>query len=961
MAEERPSERHVAGRERDADWYDRVFEEEKEGWSKEYTNTSYYAMWSVMADRLQRQDVRSVLDLGCGPGQFAALLRDKGIQSYKGVDFSPKRIERAREVCPEFEFVAADAFAVDLFDGQSYDAVVCGEFLEHVERDLEILERIPAGTRVLLSVPNFPHDEHVRHFEDTRQVGERYGGHLEHFDLDVFTGGRATHRFFLMDGVRRHDSQGLLAERDRELSELKRQINELRSWEEQLEELQSWEAEWQRLEEDNQSKEAEVSKLKQQLNELRKSNQRRLEVASQENSAHPSEEQKRTEQAYKDVERLSSWIKRLEDGISALLNSRRWRTGWTVGELHRKLTLRSPGPTAPDHLESILQEFRNWEKSNESENESPVETAEGNQPLHNGAAAEASTLDSSTIESAGNMLPKQSASEKTRTKISVLAWDVGHNPMGRAYLLAEVLRRKFDVEIVGARFPRYGTEVWEPTRNGEVAVADFPGREFPLHFAGMEEMAKRIDGDVILVSKPRLPSYELGILTKQFDNRPLILDVDDHELAFFQENESLTLKEAAALEEDRGFLTPYEKVWTRYCEGIIPLADGLTVSNSELQRKYGGQVVPHARDETVFDPTLYDRDSIRAKFGFTPEDRVILFIGTPRLYKGVVDIAEALSRLGDPRYKLCIIGTIKDRDLRARLENAGGGHVKLFEDQPYKDLPSNLSMGDLVCLLQNPDSEVSQYQMPAKFTDALAMGIPILATDVPPLRNPASAGLIELLGDASLEQKIEEIFSNYAQFKEKASRNREVFLQEYSYAAAAEKLESVILPNSIKPPPYTERVQKAAEISQAAFRSFEERLGATYTFRQWSVAGSEQEWFGPRLRIRGRKVRHRVLLETERHRHLRQAAAHARQAPVQNAPGQQNRAFRRAYRREDLVLTPGPGRKLRDEPVQPRLPADHLQTPGRKGLREGQILHIRAQPRVPERQVEELPYRRLAL
>ena len=910
MAEERPSDRHVTGRERDADWYDRIFEEEKEGWSKEYTNTSYYAMWSVMADRLQRQDVRNVLDIGCGPGQFAALLRDKGIQSYKGIDFSPKRIERAREVCPEFEFVAADAFEVDLFDGQSYDAVVCGEFLEHVERDLEILERIPAGTRVLLTVPNFPHDEHVRHFEDTRQVSERYGGHLEHFDLDVFTGGRSTHRFFLMDGTRRHDSHGLLAEKSRELSELKQQLKELRSWEEQLEELQSWEAEWQRLEEDNQSKEAEVSELKRQLNDLRSSinkEQHRFEEASQEKGEQPPEERKRIDQAYKDIEKLSSWIKRLEDGISALLNSRRWKTGWAVGELHRKLTLRSQGPTAPEHLKSILQEFHDWKKSKESENESPVEAAEGDQPLHNGAAVEASRLDSSTVESAGNMLPKQSASEKTRTKISVLAWDVGHNPMGRAYLLAEVLRRKFDVEIVGARFPRYGTEVWEPTRNGEVAVTDFPGREFPLHFAEMEEMAGRVDGDVILVSKPRLPSYELGILAKQFDNRPLILDVDDHELAFFRENESLTLKEAVALEEDRGFLTPYEKVWTRYCEGIIPLADGLTVSNSELQSKYGGEIVPHARDETVFDPTLYNRDSIRAKFGFTPEDRVILFIGTPRLYKGVVDIAEALARLGDPRYKLCIIGTIKDKDLRARLENAGGDHVKLFEDQPYKDLPSNLSIGDLVCLLQNPDSEVSQYQMPAKFTDALAMGIPILASDVPPLRAPASAGLVELLGDASLEQKIEEIFSNYAHFKEKASRNRKTFLQEYSYAAAAEKLESVILSNSIKPPPYTERVQETAEISQAALRSFAERIGATHVFWQWSVARGEQERLGGQRGIRGRQVRHRILLETERHRHLRQETAHARQVPVRNATGQQNRAFRRAHRREDPVLAPRPG------------------------------------------------------
>ena len=55
----------------------------------------------------------------------------------------------------------------------------------------------------------------------------------------------------------------------------------------------------------------------------------------------------------------------------------------------------------------------------------------------------------------------------------------------------------------------------------------------------MEMMAKEIDADAIYVSKPRLPSYGLGILAKQLRNRPLVLDVDDHELAFFDENDGI--------------------------------------------------------------------------------------------------------------------------------------------------------------------------------------------------------------------------------------------------------------------------------------------------------------------------------------------------------------------------------------------------------------------------------------
>ena len=40
--------------------------------------------------------------------------------------------------------------------------------------------------------------------------------------------------------------------------------------------------------------------------------------------------------------------------------------------------------------------------------------------------------------------------------VAVIAWDVGHNPLGRAYLLAEALDRRYNVALIGFQFPRYG-------------------------------------------------------------------------------------------------------------------------------------------------------------------------------------------------------------------------------------------------------------------------------------------------------------------------------------------------------------------------------------------------------------------------------------------------------------------------------------------------------------------------
>jgi glycosyltransferase involved in cell wall biosynthesis len=101
---------------------------------------------------------------------------------------------------------------------------------------------------------------------------------------------------------------------------------------------------------------------------------------------------------------------------------------------------------------------------------------------------------------------------------------------------------------------------------------------------------------------------------------------------------------------------PYGRLWTQYCESVIADADAVTVSNQVLGDRYGGTVIPHARDERLFDPARYDRDRVRASFGFEPDEHIILFGGTPRRHKGVVDVARALHQIGDPRLQLCLIG-----------------------------------------------------------------------------------------------------------------------------------------------------------------------------------------------------------------------------------------------------------------------------------------------------------------
>jgi len=144
----------------------------------------------------------AVLDMGCGPGHLAVLLHERGVRRFTGFDFSEKRLAYAKTQVSGYEFVVADAYTTDLFTTVEYDTVVCTEFLEHLDRDLDVLARIRSGARVLGTVPNYDTDAHVRIFPTRDDVVARYGDLLRDLRVDQVHNATGTAEW-LMDGVKR--------------------------------------------------------------------------------------------------------------------------------------------------------------------------------------------------------------------------------------------------------------------------------------------------------------------------------------------------------------------------------------------------------------------------------------------------------------------------------------------------------------------------------------------------------------------------------------------------------------------------------------------------------------------------------------------------------------------------------------------------------------------------------------
>jgi len=190
----------MMGKAETAEWYDRVYSESP-GYMMPYFTSRYYPAWLVIADRIRRARVESMLDLGCGPGQFACLMRDQGVKEYTGIDFSGVCIKQATAICPEYQFINGDIMNPRYLKMLEYDAVAMCEFLEHVDDDMVILGNIRSGTKVFGTVPDFICDGHVRCFKDAGEVAARYGHFMDKFTIFMAKVDNRKH-LFLFEGIR---------------------------------------------------------------------------------------------------------------------------------------------------------------------------------------------------------------------------------------------------------------------------------------------------------------------------------------------------------------------------------------------------------------------------------------------------------------------------------------------------------------------------------------------------------------------------------------------------------------------------------------------------------------------------------------------------------------------------------------------------------------------------------------
>lgn len=105
----------------------------------------------ALLDRPQR-----VLDVGCSTGYLAERLQQSGADVV-GLDMDERAVELAGRFCSEVH--VGDVETMELpFEPASFDAIVCGDLIEHVRDPQALLARLrqflSPGGRLVLSTPN---------------------------------------------------------------------------------------------------------------------------------------------------------------------------------------------------------------------------------------------------------------------------------------------------------------------------------------------------------------------------------------------------------------------------------------------------------------------------------------------------------------------------------------------------------------------------------------------------------------------------------------------------------------------------------------------------------------------------------------------------------------------------------------------------------------------------------------
>ena len=175
---------------------------------------------------------------------------------------------------------------------------------------------------------------------------------------------------------------------------------------------------------------------------------------------------------------------------------------------------------------------------------------------------------------------------------------------------------------------------------------------------------------------------------------------------------------------------------------LVPRLDALIVLTELLAQRYVDLEIPPRRVAVISDAVDIDvfgrcsKAEARKELGVKKNDFLVMYVGQMYKWKGVETLVAAAAFLSDDTHVWLVGGTPEELPRIEKLLSAPGADlVKLVGYVAPTQIPTCLAAADVLALPNSGQTAVSRYYTsPLKLFEYMASGRPIIASDLPSLR-----------------------------------------------------------------------------------------------------------------------------------------------------------------------------------------------------------------------------------